>query len=76
MHTVHRLISRGLETGAGRDQSQPNYSLMRDLLEFTEFLEAELPPLLARWRERRAAESRTSTAGHGDRSHLTTGGTT
>jgi DNA-binding transcriptional regulator GbsR (MarR family) len=76
VHTLHRLIARGLETVAGRDQSQPNYSLMRDLLEFTEFLEAELPPLLARWRERRAAEPQTSTAGHGDPSHLTTGGTT
>jgi MarR family len=76
VRTLHRLIERGLETVAGRDPSQPNYALMRDLLEFTEFLETELPTLLARWRERRAGTSPTDPADHGDPSHPTTGGTT
>ena len=40
---MHRLIERGLQTVADRDQSQSNYALMRDLLEFTAFIEAELP---------------------------------
>ena len=56
---MHRLIDRGLQTVADRDQSQSNYALMHDLLEFTAFIEAELPELLARWREHRAAESPT-----------------
>ena len=73
---MHRLIARGLQTVAGRDQSQSNYALMHDLLEFAAFIEAELPELLARWRERRAAASPTGAADHADPSHPTTGGTT
>jgi DNA-binding transcriptional regulator GbsR (MarR family) len=76
VRTMHRLIARGLQTVAGRDQSQSNYALMHDLLEFTAFVEAELPTLLARWRERRANESQTEAAGEGGPSSLTTGGPT
>lgn len=65
VRTLHRLIARGLVTVADRDPSQPNYALMRDLLEFTEFMEAELPALLVRWRERRAASPLTDSAGDG-----------
>ena len=73
---MHRLIAHGLQTVAGRDQSQSNYALMRDLLEFIAFIEAELPDLLARWRERRANAPQTRAAGAGGRSQRHTGGTT
>jgi DNA-binding transcriptional regulator GbsR (MarR family) len=76
IRTMHRLIAHGLQTVAGRDQSQSNYALMHDLLEFTAFIEAELPELLARWRERRANASQTQAAGDGGRSQRHTGGTT
>jgi len=75
VRTMHRLIERGLATVAGRDQSQSNYALMRDLLEFTGFIEAEMPALLERWREHRADESQSEGAGAGDLSPLRTGGT-
>jgi len=76
IHTMHRLIARGLQTVAGRDQSQSNYALMHDLLEFAAFIEAELPELLARWRERRTTGSQTGDAGAGALPPLHTGGTT
>ena len=76
VRTMHRLIERGLQTVAGRDQSQSNYALMHDLLEFAAFIESELPELLARWRERRAAESPTGSADAGGRPPLHNGGTT
>ena len=76
VRVLHRLIARGLQSVAERDQSQPNYALMRDLLEFTAFLEAEMPPLLARWRERRANASRAEAADAGGLSSPHTGGTT
>ncbi len=76
VRTMHRLIERGLRTVAGRDQSQSNYALMHDLLEFTAFIEAQLPELLARWRERRVNATAAEAAGAGDRSPLHTGGTT
>jgi hypothetical protein len=76
VRTMHRLIERGLATVAGRDQSQSNYALMRDLLEFTGFIEAEMPALLERWREHRADEPQSEGAGAGDLSPLHTGGTT
>ena len=73
---MHRLIARGLQTVADRDQSQSNYALMRDLLEFAAFIEAELPELLARWRQRRAGGPPTTAAGSGGPSSSDTGGTT
>ena len=76
VRTMHRLIERGLRTVAGRDQSQSNYALMHDLLEFTAFIEAQLPELLARWRERRGNAPAAEAAGAGGRSPLHTGGTT
>ena len=75
VHTMHRLIERGLRTVADRDQTQSNYALMHDLLEFTAFIEAELPALLVRWRERRANESQTEAAVEDGPSNLITGGT-
>ncbi len=49
---------------------------MHDLLEFAAFIEAELPELLARWRERRAAESPTGPPTPAADPTLHTGGTT
>lgn len=76
VRTLHRLIERALGTVADRDQSQPNYVLMRDLLEFTGFIEAELPELLARWREHRTIASPTRAAASGSPSPHPSGGTT
>ena len=73
---LHRLIERALLTVTDRDQSQPNYALMRDLLELTAFVEAELPALCARWREHRKNASPMQAAADGDRSPLHTGGMT
>jgi hypothetical protein len=53
VHRLNQLLRRGLASVAGRDQAQSNYALMRELLELTAFLEAELPAMLARWREHR-----------------------
>jgi DNA-binding transcriptional regulator GbsR (MarR family) len=75
VRTLHRLIERSLRTVAGRDQTQSNYALMCDLLELTTFLEAELPALLARWREHRASLTSTSSAAAGGRSPAPDGGT-
>jgi len=74
VRTLHRLIERALLTVADRDQSQPNYALMRDLLEFTAFAEAELPALCARWREHRKNSSPIQ-ADDDERSPPHTGGT-
>ncbi|HEY5169404.1 MAG TPA: MarR family transcriptional regulator [Thermoleophilia bacterium] len=76
VRTMHRLIERGLATVTGRDQSQSNYALMHDLLEFTGFIDAEMPALLERWRAHRANASQTGDAGGGDLSPPHTGGTT
>jgi len=54
VRTLHGLIARGIASVANRDQTQSNYALMHELLEFTEFVEAQLPGLLALWQERRA----------------------
>jgi hypothetical protein len=74
---LHSLLGRAIRTVATRDPAQPNYALMRDLYEFTGFMEAALPELLARWREHRANGSPIPPAGSGGRSTTThTGGTT
>lgn len=75
VRTMHRLIEHSLQSVADRDQTHSNYALMRNLLEFTAFIEAELPALLARWRERRTTVS-PSSAGAGGDPHPHTGGTT
>lgn len=76
VHTLNNLLARGLRSVAGRDQSQSNYALMRDMLEITAFIEAEMPTLLARWRERRANGSPTTPAGSGGQSPTHIGGAT
>jgi DNA-binding transcriptional regulator GbsR (MarR family) len=76
IRTMHRLIARGLQTVADRDQTQSNYALMHDLLEFAAFIEAELPELLARWRERRTTGSPTDAGAAGGIPPSPTGGTT
>ena len=55
VHTLNQLLRRAIASVADRDQTQSNYALMRELLELTAFIEAELPAMLARWRERRSA---------------------
>jgi DNA-binding transcriptional ArsR family regulator len=76
VRTLHGLIRRGLESVAARDCGQSNYALMRDLLDFTAFIEAELPALLSRWRARRAGAPASGAAGPGDTSPRAPGGTT
>ena len=55
MRALHDILERALATVADRDQSQPNYTLMRDAVDFTEFIQGEVPELLARFERRRAA---------------------
>lgn len=50
-----RLLDRSLELVAGRDQTQSNYALLRQMREFLDFLEAEIPGLMDRWQTRQAA---------------------
>jgi hypothetical protein len=50
-----RLLDRSLELVAGRDQTHSNYALLREMRDFIDFLEAEIPGLMSRWQERRAA---------------------
>ena len=56
VRTLHTLLDRGLASVADKDQTHSNYALMRDLREFSAFLEAELPGVLERW-VRRSTES-------------------
>jgi biotin operon repressor len=53
--TLKSLVDRGLGLVADKDQSQSNYVLLHELSEFLDFLKSEIPGLLARWNERRAA---------------------
>lgn len=50
-----RLVDRSLDLVADRDQTHSNYALLREMRDFIDFLEAEIPGLLSRWQERRAA---------------------
>lgn len=68
-----RLVDRSLELVAGRDQTHSNYALLREMRAFIDFLEAEIPGLLSRWQERRAA-LRAHAPGATDTHHA--GGTT
>jgi hypothetical protein len=54
VRTLSGLLRRAIASVAERDQTQSNYALMHELLELAVFIEAELPELLARWRERRS----------------------
>ncbi len=51
---ARRVLERALAAVADGDQTQSNYVLLRDLHDLAEFLEGELPGLLARWEERGA----------------------
>ena len=52
--TLGRLVDRSLALVAGRDQTQSNYTLLHEIRAFLDFLEAEIPGLMARWRTRLA----------------------
>jgi hypothetical protein len=53
--TLKGLVDRALELVADQDQTQSNYVLLHEISEFLAFLEGEIPGLLARWNEHRAA---------------------
>jgi hypothetical protein len=48
--SLGRLVDRSLDLVAGKDQTQSNYALLREMRAFIDFLEAEVPGLVARWR--------------------------
>jgi DNA-binding transcriptional regulator GbsR (MarR family) len=58
LHTLSRLVDRGLDLVADKDQSQSNYALLHELHDFLAFLQAEIPGLMARW-QAHVAETRT-----------------
>jgi biotin operon repressor len=60
------LVDRALELVAGRDQTHSNYALLREMRDFIDFLEAEIPGLLSRWQARRAAKRAGETGSIGD----------
>lgn len=60
-----RLVDRGLELVAERDQTHSNYALLREMRDFIDFLEGEIPGLLQRW-QARLAERRAATTGGPD----------
>jgi DNA-binding transcriptional regulator GbsR (MarR family) len=68
-----RLVDRSLELVADGDQTQSNYALLREMREFIDFLEAEIPGLVSRWQAHRAANQ--ALAGGGDPHSDHTGGT-
>jgi DNA-binding transcriptional regulator GbsR (MarR family) len=53
--SLGRLVDRSLELVAERDQTQSNYTLLREMRDFIAFLEAEIPGLVSRWQAHRAA---------------------
>ncbi len=60
MHLDHvtslgRLVDRSLELVSGGDQTQSNYTLLREMRAFLDFLEAEIPGLVSRWQAHREA---------------------
>ena len=66
-------MDRSLELVAGKDQAQSNYALLREMREFIDFLEAEVPGLVSRWQAHRAAGQ--AEAAGGDPSATDPGGT-
>lgn len=54
LQTLRRLVDRALGLVADKDQSQSNYALLHEMRDFLEFLQAEIPGLMARWQARRA----------------------
>jgi hypothetical protein len=69
IRTMRRLCGRSLELVADKDQTQPNYALLREMREFLDFIEEEIPGLMARWEARAAQQKMTD-------EDPTTGGTT
>jgi DNA-binding transcriptional regulator GbsR (MarR family) len=53
--SLGRLVDRSLELIAGKDQTQSNYTLLREMRGFISFLEAEIPGLVSRWQAHREA---------------------
>jgi hypothetical protein len=49
IEALRRLVRRCLVLVEDRDQSQSNYVLLHELSLFLDFLETELPGLVARW---------------------------
>jgi DNA-binding transcriptional regulator GbsR (MarR family) len=47
--SLGRLVDRSLELVADKDQTQSNYTLLREMRAFADFLEAEIPGLVSRW---------------------------
>jgi DNA-binding transcriptional regulator GbsR (MarR family) len=50
-----RLVDRSLELVADKDQTQSNYTLLHEMRDFIDFIEAEMPGLMSRWQAHRAA---------------------
>jgi DNA-binding transcriptional regulator GbsR (MarR family) len=53
--SLGRLVDRSLELVAGKDQTQSNYALLREMRAFIVFLEAEVPGLVSRWQAHKQA---------------------
>jgi DNA-binding transcriptional regulator GbsR (MarR family) len=73
INALGRLVDRSLELVGGKDQTQSNYALLREMREFIDFLEAEVPGLVSRWQAHRAAAQ--AQAAGGDPSATDHGGT-
>jgi DNA-binding transcriptional regulator GbsR (MarR family) len=73
INALGHLVDRSLELVAGKDQTQSNYALLREMREFIDFLEAEVPGLVSRWQAHRTA--RQAEAAGGDPSATDPGGT-
>jgi DNA-binding transcriptional regulator GbsR (MarR family) len=53
--SLGRLVDHSLVLVADRDQTQSNYTLLREMRDFIAFLEAEIPGLVSRWQAHREA---------------------
>ena len=71
--SLGRLVDRSLELVADKDQTQSNYTLLREMRDFIAFLEAEIPGLVSRWQAHR--EALQAEAAGTDPSATETGGT-
>jgi DNA-binding transcriptional regulator GbsR (MarR family) len=72
------LISRGLTTVEDREQTQSNYRILHERLEFVKFMLDEFHDILARWERRRAGATAPGTPHRITTTHPTpsAGGTT
>lgn len=77
VRTLHALLERGLASVADKDQTHSNYGLMHDLRDFSVFLEAEIPGVIARWqRHQEESSSSTTTSRPDNDTPRRSGGTT